>query len=197
MNISQLEALMYEVSGLLLTPVLLVITLLFFYAFFVFGCFVAQYLQRKQNGHHYRQAIRSILGDAPMMRPRPVKGYRLFSHYQDNCDQSNGARTVTDLEIFAIKQLEKQRIVTRIAPMLGLVATMIPMGPALKALADGNIQGISENLIVAFAAVIFGLVTASITFWTASVKKHWFAVELNDLQTCLAKQPDVIREAQS
>jgi len=183
MNIAQLEALMYEVSGLLLTPVLLVITLLFFYAFFIFGCFVSQYLQRKQNGNHYRQAIRSLLGSTPTIRARPVKGYRLFSHYQDN-----SAKTITDLEIYAIKQLEKQRIVTRIAPMLGLVATMIPMGPALKALADGNIQGISENLIVAFAAVIFGLVTASITFWTASVKKRWFAVELNDLQACLAKE---------
>ncbi len=192
MNIAQIEELMYQVSGLLLTPVLLVITLLFFYAFFVIGCFVAQYLQRKQNGRYYHQAIRSLSGDAPAIRSRPVKGYRLFNHYQNS-----GAKTVADLEIYALKQLEKQRIVTRIAPMLGLVATMIPMGPALKALADGNIQGISENLIVAFAAVIFGLVTASITFWTASVNKRWFVVELNDLHVCLAKPPESIQEAQA
>ena len=111
-----------------------------------------------------------------------MKGYQLFSHYQENADI-----TETDLEIFALKRLEKQRIVTRIAPMLGLVATMIPMGPALKSLADGNIQGISENLVIAFAAVIFGLVTSSITFWTASVKKRWLAVELNDLYRFLRK----------
>jgi len=183
MNIATIEALMYQVSGLLLPPVLVVITLLFFYAFFVLGCFAAQYLQRRRNGRHYYQAIRSLAGDEPTLRPRPVKGYRLFSHYQ-----GNSGKTATDLEIYALKALEKQRIVTRIAPMLGLVATMIPMGPALKALADGNIQGISENLIVAFAAVIFGLMAASITFWTASVKKRWFVAELNDLKTCLAKK---------
>jgi len=187
MNISQIEVLMYQVSGLLLPPVLLVITLLFFYAFFILGCFAAQYLQRRRNGHHYHHAIRSLAGTEPAMQPRPVRGYRLFSHYQ-----GNRSKTVMDLEIFAIKELEKQRIVTRIAPMLGLVATMIPMGPALKALADGNIQGISENLVIAFAAVIFGLMTASITFWTASVKKRWFVGELNDLQTCLNKPPEVI-----
>jgi biopolymer transport protein ExbB/TolQ len=55
------------------------------------------------------------------------------------------------------------------------------MGPALKSLADGNVQGISENLIVAFSAVIFGLVIASITFWIATIKKRWLATELVDL----------------
>ncbi len=183
MNIAQIELLMYQVSGLLLPPVLIVITLLFFYAFFILGCFAAQYLQRLRNVYDYQRAIHSLNDTELALRPCPVKGYRLFSHYQDN-----NSKTTTDLEVFALKELEKQRIVTRIAPMLGLVATMIPMGPALKALADGNIQGISENLAIAFAAVIFGLMTASITFWTASVKKRWFVCELNDLKTYLAKK---------
>ncbi len=181
MNAAYIEGLMYQVSGLLLTPVLIVITVLFFYSFFVLGCFGAQAWQRKRNGIQYRQLIMSMRSEIPSMRARPVKGFGLFSYYQGNRDLS-----LDDLEIFALKQLEKQRVVTRVAPMLGLVATMIPMGPALKSLADGNIQGISENLIVAFAAVVFGLVAASITFWTASVKKRWYAVELNDLQPCIA-----------
>ena len=46
---------------------------------------------------------------------------------------------------------------------------------------DGNVQGISENLVVAFSAVIFGMVIASVTFWLASVKKRWLAVELVDI----------------
>jgi len=180
MNTAMIETLMYQVSGLLLPPVLVVITLLFFYAFFILGCFAAQYLQRRSNAHDYRRTVHSLVSDNVSLTP--VKGYRLFSHYQ-----KNPSVTEADLEIFALKLLENQRIVTRIAPMLGLVATMIPMGPALKALADGNIQGISENLVIAFAAVILGLATASITFWTASVKKRWLVGELIDLQHCINK----------
>lgn len=187
MNTIHIETLMYQVSGLLLPPVLLVITLLFFYAFFVLGSFAAQYLQRKRNSEYYQQSVRLIdednTADKAALKSQTVKGYHLFTHYLGNSGKSE-----TDLEMFAIKALEKQRIVTRIAPMLGLVATMIPMGPALKALADGNIQGISENLVVAFGAVIFGLVIASITFWTASVRKHWFAAELNDLQALFKRK---------
>ena len=185
MNIAMLEELMYQVSGLLLPPVLIIITLLFFYAFFVMGVFAAQFIQRRRNVGQYQQALNQMKNNELAlsdMQGASIIGYRLFNRYQ--LDRTLNAM---DLEVFALKALENQRIVTRIAPMLGLVATMIPMGPALKALADGNIQGISENLVIAFAAVIFGLATASITFWTVSVKKRWFVSELNDLQVTLKK----------
>jgi len=187
MNIAMLEGLMYEVSGLLLPPVLIIITLLFVYAFFMLGMFAAQFNQRFRNSNQYRRELSAMKSDGFAIKhtpATPIKGYRLFNHYQSDRKLSS-----MDLEVFALKALENQRIVTRIAPMLGLVATMIPMGPALKALADGNIQGISENLVIAFAAVIFGLATASITFWTVSVKKRWFVCELNDLQFCLEQAP--------
>lgn len=52
------------------------------------------------------------------------------------CARRDLGTTVVELETLAIKRLGLARIATRVAPMLGLVATMIPMGPALKALAD-------------------------------------------------------------
>lgn len=76
MNIAQIETLMYQVSGLLLPPVLMVIALLFFYAFFIFGCFLAQYLQRRNNAHEYQRTVHSLLNDS--INLSPVKGYRRF-----------------------------------------------------------------------------------------------------------------------
>ncbi len=151
----------------------------FLYAFFMLGVFSAQYFQRQRNENDYQKAVGTLATDKVFLM-QPIKGYHLFNNFR-----SNLSSTQQDLEVFALKLLEKQRIVTRIAPMLGLVATMIPMGPALKSLVDGNVQGISENLIIAFAAVIFGLVTASITFWTISIKKRWLVEELNDLEPYL------------
>jgi biopolymer transport protein ExbB/TolQ len=78
--------------------------------------------------------------------------------------------------------LELPRIATRVAPMLGLIATMIPMGPALKGLSDGNLGQVSDNLAVAFAAVILSLIAAAITFWVVSVQRRWLAEELVWLQ---------------
>lgn len=165
-----LENLMYQASSLFLPPVLIAIVLLFLYSIYLLGDFFTQFYLRRSHKHsfidnsHYWQQNK---------KTQPVKGYDLFNHaiYQDEVDEDT-------LTVFALKNLEGVRVVTRIAPMLGLVATMIPMGPALKSLANGNIQGISENLIVAFSAVIFGLIVSSITFWVAAVRKRWLANEM-------------------
>ena len=46
------------------------------------------------------------------------------------------------------KRIEFARITSRVAPLLGLVATMIPMGPALKGLSDGNLGDVSRGLMI-------------------------------------------------
>lgn len=170
MNIFQIETLMADVSQVLMFPVLLLILALFVYAVYAMGQFVSLYSVRKKNTAAYRKGLK--VGEV-----RWVLGYPLHNFFV-----KNQSACEDELEIEALRQLENLRVVTRIAPMLGLIATMIPMGPALKSLADGNIQGISENLIIAFAAVIWGLAIASLTFWPASVKKRWLASELVNIR---------------
>lgn len=155
-----LEVLMYQVGQIFLMPTLLVITVMFFYSFYALGAFALQAWQRRQRpiGTH----------DA---------GYSLFDwacqHPQANMD---------DFDVYAHKLLETPRLVTRIAPMLGLVATMIPMGPALKGLSSGNLAQVSDNLAVAFSAVILALIAASLSYWIVSVQRRWLAEELAWLQ---------------
>ncbi|MGJ8691347.1 MAG: MotA/TolQ/ExbB proton channel family protein [Thalassotalea sp.] len=168
--IHQLEQLMYHVSDFFMAPVLIIISLLFIYALFALGCFIAQTAQRKQNKSSFIALLSKKLGDMPAKK---LAGYPLAI-----LANQHPHVTRDHLDITALGELDGVRNVSRLAPMLGLIATMVPMGPALKSLADGNIQGISENLMIAFSAVIFGLVIASITFWIASVKKRWLAEEL-------------------
>ena len=82
------------------------------------------------------------------------------------------------LELAVLKELEGLRLCSRVAPMLGLVATMIPMGPALVAVASGQSQGVAQSLAPAFAAVIVALVAASITFVVYSVRRRWLLAEM-------------------
>lgn len=154
--IASIEFFMYRISDLLLAPVLLAILFVFFFGFYSLGQVAMQAWQRRQHG-----AEQIGLGFS-------VHQYQKMTNTHD----------FDELELFAFKQLEFLKLVTKVAPMLGLIATMIPMGPALKSLADGNIQGISENLSIAFAAVIFALAAASLTFISVSIKKRWLAQDL-------------------
>ena len=164
--IRNLEELMYQMSDFFMAPVLILLAILFGYSLIALGAFFCQSWQRRQNRSNFFDALEGEQsGD--------LRGYPLVA-----LRRSKPSVSQDELDVAALEDMEGVRMVSRLAPMLGLIATMVPMGPALKSLADGNVQGISENLIVAFSAVIFGLVIASVTFWIASVKKRWLAAEL-------------------
>jgi biopolymer transport protein ExbB/TolQ len=171
MNLAWLEQLMYQLSGWFMAPVLLAITVLFLYCLYEAGAFFAQYLQRTKYRSQYEEVVNKQVTSF-----HHLAGYPLMAHAN-----AKPNTTMEQLDVMALKQLEMLRITTRISPMLGLIGTMIPMAPALKSLSDGNVQGISENLIIAFSVVIFGMVIASISFWIATVKKRWLATELVDI----------------
>ncbi len=180
--IAQIEQTMYQLSDFFMAPVLCLIALLFIYSLFATGQFFSQTMQRRRHYKSFLQLLNCKLGSNPALK---LNGYPMASlaNEMPNISQDQ-------LDVAALKELEGVRNVSRLAPMLGLIATMIPMGPALKSLADGNIQGISENLIVAFSAVIFGLIIASITFWIASVKKRWMVEELVALMPLINKEAE-------
>jgi len=165
-----LESLMYQASQVFLLPALLAIALLFAYAFFLLGAFGTQWWQRRAG-----------LSVGASGQGEPARGHPLvqWAHAQA---QRQAHVTADELDVKAHQLLELPRIASRVAPMLGLIATMIPMGPALKGLSDGNLGQVSDNLAVAFAAVILALIAAAITFWVVSVQRRWLAEELVWLQ---------------
>ena len=160
MQANLIELSMYQISQLFLIPTLVLIAALFLYAFWVLGEFALLAFYRRRG-----------------------KGRPLVSHF---CREST--LSADALDVIAHKQLENPRIASRVTPMLGLVATMIPMGPALKSLSDGNLADVSNNLTIAFSAVILALIAASITYWVVNVRRRWLAEELLEIEALRSQQ---------
>ena len=158
-----IEVAMYDISQFFLYPVLIAIAALFAHAFYALGAFAWQ-------------AVARLRGQAAGFELQAVRAAR-------------PGTTVVELETLAVKRLEFARIATRVAPMLGLVATMIPMGPALKALADGQLADVSRSLMVAFSAVILALLAAAISFTVVNVRKRWYAADLAAIEQDMAPAP--------
>lgn len=150
---NSIETALYEISKFFLTPVLIILSLMFIYAVFVSGTLLFD-LARGVIGKGRSQPLVRFKARNPNANPEMV-------------------------ELHLLKLLEPLRIVSRVAPMLGLVATMIPMGPALIAVSSGNAKGMAENLVVAFAAVVVALLAAALTYVVLSVRRRWLLAELN------------------
>jgi len=147
-----IESLLFELSQAFQWPVMLLVLLVFVYSLLTLGAFL-------------------------------VEGYRRLRQPDEVLVLPNDpSLSIESLELLVLRELEGLRLCSRIAPMLGLVATMIPLGPALLAVSSGKSGLAASNLGAAFAAVIVALVAASLAFAIYTIRRRWLLQELNQLQ---------------
>ena len=91
-------------------------------------------------------------------------------------------RLLADFEIAADKDLAISKTLTKMGPMLGLMGTLIPMGPALVGLSAGDISSMAYNMQVAFATTVVGLFASAIGFITQQVKLRWYLQDMTNLE---------------
>ena len=72
------------------------------------------------------------------------------------------------------KSLEKTDIITRIGPTLGLMGTLIPMGPGLAALGTGDVNTLSQAIIVAFDTTVVGIGAGAIGYFVSTLRIRWY-----------------------
>lgn len=71
--------------------------------------------------------------------------------------------------------------------MLGLMGTLIPMGPALVGLASGDIVSMAYNMQVAFATTVVGIAVAAVGLVTMQVDKRFYARSFANLDFVFQK----------
>ena len=71
----------------------------------------------------------------------------------------------------------------QLGPILGLLGTLIPLGPGLAALSSGDIVTLAEALTVAFDTTVTGLVIGALAYLVSKFKKQWYESDLIVLET--------------
>ena len=70
--------------------------------------------------------------------------------------------------------LKCTELVSKLAPMLGLLGTLIPLGPGIIALGQGDTQTLSTSLLTAFDTTIAGLCAAAVCLVVTTLRKRWY-----------------------
>ncbi|WP_407415535.1 MotA/TolQ/ExbB proton channel family protein [Methanobrevibacter sp.] len=79
------------------------------------------------------------------------------------------------------KKIEKTDVVTRIGPTLGLMGTLIPMGPGLAALGAGDVNTLANAIIVAFDTTVVGIGAGAVAYFVSKVRRRWYEEYLSNL----------------
>ena len=79
------------------------------------------------------------------------------------------------------KTIERTDIVTRIGPTLGLMGTLIPMGPGLAALGAGDVNTLANAIIVAFDTTVVGIGAGAVGYFVSKIRRRWYEEDLSNL----------------
>ena len=179
---------MFWISTGLLVPVVVLLIALFFRALLLVGSFFGQYMAIRKTDKLIREQMEELTPEnADNLADRlPAKSNSLAVVYMRRIleAQHNGAqvqRLLANFEIAADKDLATSKTLTKLGPILGLMGTLIPMGPALVGLSTGDIASMAYNMQVAFATTVIGLFAGAIGFLTQQVKQRWYLQDMTNL----------------
>lgn len=187
MNI--ISDILYWISTGLLVPVIVLLIVLFGRALLLIGNFYGQYLSIRKTEALLRNELNTLTPATveELATKLPEKLSSLVIFYIRQVLEAKGSpaqiqRLLANFEIAADKDLAISKTLTKLGPILGLMGTLIPMGPALAGLASGDIASMAYNMQIAFATTVVGLVAGAIGFLTQQVKQRWYLQDMTNLE---------------
>ena len=180
------------------TPVVVVLILLMAAAVFMLGWLIAEALGERRKLTKALPALIEKLRESPgdremaaaiesagLLRRQKAALLELLAHSEF---------TPVMLEALAAQLLETEEarwnrtvlwtdLIARLGPMFGLLGTLIPLGPGIIALGQGDTFTLSQSLLTAFDTTVAGLLAAALASVISAVRKRWYRRYATDLET--------------
>lgn len=205
-----LSNVLHAISQSLLYPVIIGLLLFMVYAIITLGSLIYEYYHRnKINIKQIEGMVLSISNPGtPEKITQVVEASELPRSHKDNIinlaksskigpasQEALAKKLIENEEIMVAKKLEKTDIVTRLGPTLGLMGTLIPMGPGLAALGSGDIQQLANAIIIAFDTTVVGLAAGGVAYVISKIRRRWYEEDLSNLETLMESVLEVLKNA--
>ena len=66
------------------------------------------------------------------------------------------------------------QMISKLSPMFGLLGTLVPLGPGLMALGEGNTALLSQSRLIAFDTTSAGVLIAAVALVIAQIRRQWY-----------------------
>lgn len=204
-----LTSFIHIISESLLTPVVVILIIGIIIVILSFGGLINEYISRKPISSNDLEALIrdvSFSQNVSDMKSR-IENSNLFDYQKEvmlrianNHDIGSDARKALASELIAdeetrlIKKTNKTDILVKVGPILGLLGTLIPLGPGLAALGSGDISTLAQSLTIAFDTTVTGLTVGAVAFLISKYKKQWYESDLINLETVAEAELETINK---
>ena len=197
-----IEQVIYHTAKYLLYPVLVAAILCLVWVLIELGWLLYEIYLRVRYRDLEALEARTLRARQAFANGQPRKAYKylqennysmvvvrflfdLIRNYQTDRLAEKPMKLLQEYEFYTIKRLEKTRILVRVGPMLGLMGTLIPLSPALVALANGDTAKLADNLVIAFSVTVLGLLIGGLAFVISIVRDRFYSQDISDLEYLL------------
>ena len=180
------------ISQSLSIPVLIILLILVIISIVVLGGFISEYTSRKKvsvktvsdgifsiSSASSTEDLINIIGN--MNIPKSQK--RVLTEMAETGDLDKFSREALARKLVENEEekIDKSLEKTDIGPTLGLMGTLIPMGPGLAALGSGDINVLAQSLTVAFNTTIVGIGCGALCYVISKIRRGWYDKYISDL----------------
>lgn len=205
---SYLADILHAISQVLLAPVIVLLLALIAYALFSIGSVVMEYFTERRYFTVTMPKFLANLMDAEQSEiPDIIMRSGLITRQNVALLTVYDYRMLHDDALIAlIKRLigkeearydrirARNNVVARVAPMIGLMGTLIPLGPGIEALGRADTAALSSSLLVAFDTTVAGLIVAAVCLVIGKIRASWYEDYMLALDSAMATLCQKIEE---
>ena len=193
-----LTSLIHIISESLLTPVVVLLVIAIVIVILSLGGIINEKISRKPiTSIELEELIRKVSFSKNVSEMKSeIENSNLFDYQKEilirianNHDIGSDARKALASELISseetrlIKKTNKTDILVKVGPILGLLGTLIPLGPGLAALGSGDILTLAQSLTIAFDTTVTGLSVGALSYLISKFKKQWYESDLINVET--------------
>lgn len=196
---SAVKDILRVISSALQIPTIIILIILIGISVFMLGSIIAEYftdhrklrssiplLIDRLQGSSSSEMIR-VIDDAEILkRQKEALKYLVRKvSYPDDTREALARQLIAEEEARYRSITKVTDIIARVAPMFGLMGTLIPLGPGLIALGQGDTKTLSDSLLIAFDTTVAGLISGAVSYVVSGIRKGWYERYMTALETLM------------
>ena len=202
---------LHMVSTALLIPTVVVLLIFILFSIYSIGSII---IEATSERRYYRASIPElvarineatfldlgkIIGKSGLLRRQRDDIYELitYMYLPEDARTEVARRLLSNENLYNQKQLGYTDAVAKIAPLLGLMGTLIPLGPGIIALSTGDTETLSSALLVAFDTTIAGLAAAVVCFIISRIRRRWYSdyiISMESVYNTLLEKAQILHD---
>ena len=196
MELTVLQQILRTISSAMKYPVIIILIIFIAFAVFCIGWIVVETITERR---HLKYSLPKVLDDlkensrnleqcvlvSGLLARQKEALVELTKHksFDEEMLGSLADNIIEHEQSHYDRILSSTSLVSRLAPMVGLLGTLIPLGPGIIALGQGDTYTLSESMLTAFDTTIAGLLAAAVCLVIHTIRTRWYAEYMSDLET--------------